>query len=100
MLLLLCRLVAACTTSPVPYPTAERWCELALHRYESVSDADLLVLYVPLLQTCTHLWWQRGRDNTLLNDRLHSMEMRGIRTKGGKTLTQALHAVEPRGETI
>lgn len=79
---------------------AERWCELALHRYEGVSDSDLLVLYIPLLQTCVHLWWQRGRDSSLLNERLKSMEMRGIQIKGSKTLTQALHAVDPRGETI
>lgn len=100
VLLLLCRLVAACTTSPVPHPSAERWCELALRRYESVSDADLLVLYVPLLQTCQQLWWNRGRDNTLLMDRLQSMELRGINTKNGKSLTQAIHALDPRTETI
>lgn len=33
VLLLLCRLVAACTTSPVPHPSAEKWAELALRRY-------------------------------------------------------------------
>lgn len=84
----------------MPHPSAERWCELALRRYDSVSDADLLVLYVPLLQTCVHLWWQRGRDSSLLMDRLNSMEMRGINTKNGKTLTQAIHALDPRAETI
>lgn len=100
MLLLLCRLVAACTTSPVPHPSAETWCELALRRYDSVSDADLLVLYVPLLQTSVHLWWQRGRDTSLLMERLNSMKMRGIPTENGKTLSQAIHALDPRAETI
>lgn len=100
VLLLLCRLVAACTTSPVPHPSAERWCELALRRYDSVSDADLLVLYVPLLQACVHLWWQRGRDSSQLTERLSSMELKGIPTTGGKTLTQAIHALDPRTETI
>lgn len=56
VLLLLCRLVAACTTSPIPHPLAEQWAELALRRYEHVCDTDLLVLYIPLLQTCLHLW--------------------------------------------
>lgn len=100
VLLLLCRLVAVCTTSPLPHPSAERWSELALRRFESVSDADLLVLYVPLLQTCVHLWWQRGRDNSLFLERLNGMHLKGINTKGGKTLTQAIHALDPRAETI
>lgn len=56
VLLILCRLVAACTTSPVPHQSADKWAELALRRYESVCDTDLLTLYVPLLHTCAHLW--------------------------------------------
>lgn len=100
VLLLLCRLVAACTTCPVPHPSAEKWAELALHRYESVSDAELLSLYIPLLQTCTHLWWQRGRDNQFLEDRLKSISSKGINVKGGKTLAQAIHALDPRTETV
>lgn len=56
VLLILCRLVAACTTSPVPYPTAEKWVDVALRRYEGVCDADLLSLYIPLLDTAAHLW--------------------------------------------
>lgn len=100
VLLLLCRLVAACTTSPVPHPSAEKWAELALRRYDSVSDADLLALYIPLLHTCVHLWWQRGRDNKFLDDRLKAIESKGITVKNGKTLTQAIHALDPRTETI
>lgn len=99
VLLLLCRLVAACTTSPIPHPLAEQWAELALRRYEHVCDADLLVLYIPLLQTCLHLWWQRGRDRSLLEERLKEMGQKGIKVKGGPTLTQALHALDPRAET-
>lgn len=99
MLLLLCRLVAACTTSPLPHPLAEKWSELALRRYEHVCDTELLVLYIPLLQTCVHLWFQRGRDNKLLNDRLEEMGRKGIKVKGGPTLSQAIHAFEPRAET-
>lgn len=56
VLLMLCRLVAACTTSPVPYPTAEKWVDLALRRYEGVCDTDFLSLYIPLLETAAHLW--------------------------------------------
>lgn len=56
VLLVLCRLVAACTNSPVPHSTAEKWVDLALRRYEGVCDADLLSLYIPLLETAAHLW--------------------------------------------
>lgn len=100
VLLLLCRLVAACTTCPVPNPAAERWAELALRRYDSVCDTELLLLYVPLLQTCVHLWWQRGRDNQFLEDRLKVIEAKGMKVKNGKTLTQAIHAIDPRTETM
>lgn len=57
VLLILCRLVAACTMSPVPHHSAERWATLALSRYDTLCDIDLLQLYIPLLHTCTHLWW-------------------------------------------
>ncbi|XP_058825696.1 sorting nexin-20 isoform X2 [Topomyia yanbarensis] len=99
VLLLLCRLVAACTTSPIPHPLAEQWAELALRRYEHVCDTDLLVLYIPLLQTCVHLWWQRGRDRSLLEERLDQMGKKGIKVKGGPTLAKAIHALDPRAET-
>lgn len=99
VLLLLCRLVAACTTCPLPHPLADKYAELALRRYESVCDADLLVLYIPLLQSCVHLWWQRGRDNKIIQERLDNMGKRGIKIKGGPTLTQAIHALDPRTET-
>lgn len=100
VLLILCRLVAACTTSPVPSASAEKWAELSLRRYEGVSDAELLSLYIPLLHTCVHLWWQRGRDNKALRDQLDSIEAKGISVKNAKTLTQAIHALDPRAETI
>lgn len=100
VLLTLCRLVAACTASPVPHPSAEKWAELALKRYDGVSDCFLLTLYTPLLQTCVHLWWQRGRDNQFLKDRLSSLEAKGIPVKTAKTLTQAIHALDPRTETV
>lgn len=56
VLLLLCRLVAACANAPLPHPLSEKWAELALRRYEHVCDTELLVLYIPLLHTCSYLW--------------------------------------------
>ncbi|XP_017480025.1 PREDICTED: sorting nexin-20 isoform X1 [Rhagoletis zephyria] len=100
VLLILCRLVAACTMSPVPHHSAERWATLALSRYDTLCDIDLLQLYIPLLHTCTHLWWQRGLDQKPLTDRLEEMSKKGINIKNCPTLIQAIHKLDPRTETI
>lgn len=100
VLLTLCRLVAACTISPIPHASAEKWADLALRRYEGVSDAELLTLYIPLLHTCSHLWWQRSRDNTSLRDQLANIAAKGISVKNAKTLVQVIHEIDPRTETI
>ncbi|XP_055857642.1 sorting nexin-20 isoform X3 [Episyrphus balteatus] len=100
VLLILCRLVAACTTSPVPHPSADRWAELALRRYETLCDTDLLPLYIPLLQTCSHLWWQRGRDQKLITDRLTDMSKKGININNSPPLMKAIHLLDPQTETI
>lgn len=100
VLLILCRLVAACTMSPVPHHSAERWATLALSRYDTLCDIDLLQLYIPLLHTCTHLWWQRGLNQKPITDRLEEMSKKGINTKSNITLIQAIHKLDPRTETI
>lgn len=96
---MLCRLVAACTTAPVPHPSAMTWCEEALRRFEGVSDSDSLTMYIPLMQTCVHLWWQQGQENSQLVEVLKNMKIRGIAIDV-QTLTQAIHALDPRTETI
>lgn len=100
VLLLLCRLVAACTTSPIPHPSSEKWAELALRRFDHVSDVDLLVLYIPLLNTCSYLFWQKGRDAKMIHDRLEEMGRKGIKIKDTLTLSQAIHAMDTRSETF
>ncbi|KAH8403250.1 hypothetical protein KR222_008980, partial [Zaprionus bogoriensis] len=100
VLLILCRLVAACTVSPVPHHSAERWALLALNRFNTLCDIDLLPLYIPLLHTCTHLWWQLGKDQKELTDRLTSMSQRGTNTANIISLTQTIHKLDPRTETI
>ncbi|SPP81849.1 sorting nexin-21 [Drosophila guanche] len=100
VLLILCRLVAACTSSPVPHHSAERWALLALSRFETVSDIDLLPLYIPLLHTCAHLWWQRGQDQKPITDRLTEMSKQGINTAHTASLMQAIHKIDPRTETF
>ncbi|XP_037927706.1 sorting nexin-20 [Teleopsis dalmanni] len=100
VLLILCRLVAACCASPVPHHSADRWATLALNRYDTLCDIDLLPLYIPLLHTCAHLWWQRGRDQKQITDRLSDMSKKGITTNNSPTLMQAIHNLDPRTETV
>ncbi|XP_034472845.1 sorting nexin-21 [Drosophila innubila] len=100
VVLILCRLVAACTVSPVPHHSAKSWADLALSRFEHLCDIDLLPLYIPLLHTCVHLWWQRGLDQTLITNRLTNMSKQGINTANTTSLIQAIHKLDPRTETI
>lgn len=99
VLLLLCRLVAACTSSPIPHLNSEQWASIALRRFEHVSDVELLVLYVPLLQTCLNLYTQIGKDCQIIDERLKAMEKRGIKVKGTLPLQQAVHVMDKRSET-
>ncbi|PNF29731.1 hypothetical protein B7P43_G11196 [Cryptotermes secundus] len=93
VMLALCRLVACCSTDPVT-TSAERFADLALRRYEAVSDADLLQFYVPLLQLCVRLWWSLGRDKRPLEARLEDLKRRGIKVDGCRTLFDALMALD------
>lgn len=43
VLLMLCRLVAACTSTLIAHPNSEQWASLALRRFEHVSDVEILV---------------------------------------------------------
>lgn len=52
-----------------------------------------------IFKITTHFRWQRGRDRSLLEERLDEMGKKGIKVKGGPTLAQAIHALEPRAET-
>lgn len=99
VLLLLCRLVAACTSSPIVLASAEQWATLALRRFEHVSDVETLVLYIPLLQTCVSLYNQMGKDSAVLEERLAEMGKRGIKIKGTLSLQQTIHTMDPRSET-
>lgn len=53
----LCRIVACAGASDGTLAgPVERWAQLALKRYEAVSDSDLLLIYIPLLHTCISIW--------------------------------------------
>ncbi|KAJ8968555.1 hypothetical protein NQ314_002219 [Rhamnusium bicolor] len=55
-------------------PHSLKWADLALHRYEAVSDSDLLELYVPLLHTCIRVWWKNNRNKDELEQRLSKLQ--------------------------
>jgi len=93
VMLTLCRLVACCSADPMT-TSAEHFADLALRRYEAVSDADLLQFYVPLLQLCVRLWWSLGRDKRPLEARLEDLKRRGIKVDGCPTLLDALMAMD------
>lgn len=42
--------------------------------------------------------WQKGRENQPIKDRLEEMGKKGIKVQNTLTLTQAIHALEPRTE--
>lgn len=94
MLLSLCRLVGCYAVTPgTVNGSAERWATLALHRYEGVSDADLLMLYGPLLETCLKLWERNGKDWQLIKERLADMKRRGV-CMPTKTLLEAVNDLD------
>ena len=93
VLLALCRLLG-CSCSLPGSPHADKWADLALHRFEGVSDSDLLALYVPLLHVCVKVWWQNGRDKSMIEQRLFDMKRQGINCSDNLTLLEAATQVE------
>ncbi|KAE8737854.1 hypothetical protein FOCC_FOCC016684 [Frankliniella occidentalis] len=93
VIIALCRLVACCVADTKESHLggrAEKFAELALRRFEAVSDADLLKYYIPLLQLCVHLWWTLGKDKQPLTNRLEDLKLRGIQVDGLPTLLEAM----------
>ncbi|RZF35937.1 hypothetical protein LSTR_LSTR008507 [Laodelphax striatellus] len=80
----LCLLVACCDA--YNHNCATSFAELALHRYEAVSDVDLLQFYVPLLNLCLQRYEDTARERAYVEERLASMKRRGINVAGHPTL--------------
>ncbi|KAJ8970908.1 hypothetical protein NQ317_009060 [Molorchus minor] len=95
VLLALCRLLA-CTMSIPEMPNSLKWADLLLHRYEGVSDSDLLELYMPLLQTCAKVWWQNGRNKDDLEQRISHLKKQGIKVKEDVSLMETVGEVEKK----
>lgn len=95
VLLSLCRLLA-CSMMIPGSPDAQKWADLTLHRFEGVSDSDLLELYVPLLKACLKVWWQAGRDRELLEKRLEDLKKKSFKTTEEVGLFEAVEGLEKR----
>ncbi|KAB0797707.1 hypothetical protein PPYR_08700 [Photinus pyralis] len=95
VLLALCRLLGCLILVPGS-PQAQKWADIALHRYEGVCDSDLLELYLPLLHVCAKIWWQTGRNGTFLESRLQSLKQQGIKFNEGTSLLDAVDSLEKR----
>ncbi|XP_060517274.1 sorting nexin-21 isoform X2 [Cylas formicarius] len=95
VLLALCRLVGCSVLIP-GMVNAKRWAELALYRYEGVSDSELLELYLPLLNACTKIWWMEGDMKTDLETRLNNLQRRGIKINSDVNLLEAINEVEKK----
>lgn len=88
----LCRLTACCNADPNSLGEAEKYAELALRRFDGISDVDLLQYYVPLLQLCVRLWCTIGRDKEALEGRLSTLKLHGHRVDGCPPLLEAMLA--------
>lgn len=95
VLLALCRLLGCCVAIPGS-PNADKWADLALHRFEGVSDSDLLELYLPLLHVCIKVWWQKGRDKESLERRFLELRRQGLKSNESLSLLEAVDTIEKR----
>ncbi|XP_034826854.1 sorting nexin-20 [Maniola hyperantus] len=95
VLSVLCRIVAcAGASSGALAGPVEKWAQLALRRYEAVSDSDLLIIYVPLLHTCISIWETLGRDKSRLVEELNSLRKRGMKVDSVPSLMEAIDELD------
>ncbi|XP_066246398.1 sorting nexin-21 [Euwallacea similis] len=95
VLLTLCWIVACCEEYP-KLAHAVRWSDLALYRFDGVSDTDLLQLYLPLLHACEKIYEENEKSTESILLQLDNMRRQGINDKGGKSLFEALNELEER----
>ncbi|XP_018333723.1 sorting nexin-21 [Agrilus planipennis] len=95
VILALCR-VLGCSVAIPGSPNAKKWADLALHRYEGVSDSDLLELYLPLLHVCIKVWWQMGLNKDRFETRLLDLRRQGLKANESLNLLDAIKEVEEK----
>ena len=86
----LCRLAACCTADTNLLEDAIKYSEIAIRRFDGISDVDLLYYYIPLLQMCSYLWEITGKDKGILESRLSSLKLRGHRVDGCPSLLESI----------
>ncbi|XP_063359045.1 sorting nexin-20 [Cydia amplana] len=90
----LCRVVACAATSGGALAgPVERWAQLALRRYEAVSDDDLLLIYIPLLHTCISIWETLGKDKSHLVQELNDLRKKGMKVDSVPSLMEAVDSL-------
>ncbi|XP_049870348.1 sorting nexin-20 [Pectinophora gossypiella] len=95
VLSVLCRIVACAPASGGALAgPVEKWAQLALRRYEAVSDSDLLLMYAPLLHTCISIWETLGRDKSKLVEELNALRKRGMKVDSVPSLMEAIENLE------
>lgn len=95
VLSVLCRIVACAGSSGGALAgPVEKWAQLALRRYEAVSDSDLLLIYIPLLHTCISIWETLGRDKSKLVDELNSLRKKGMKVDSVPSLMEAVDSLD------
>lgn len=72
---------------------SQKWADLALYRFEGISDTDLLELYVPLLQTCLKIWEQNGRNKENIEQKLAKLQKEGVKINQNSTFMELVEKV-------
>lgn len=85
----LCLLVA--TQEAAGSKDTVKFAQIAVRRYEAVSDTELLRYYVPLLQLCLRVF-DPSSDRDALEKRLECMKRRGIKVDGCPSLLEIVKA--------
>lgn len=96
VILTLCRLVACSAEIPASLYSL-KWADLALYRFDGVSDSDILELYVPLLHTCIKIYYSNDKNKDELETQLQNFQRQGVKNiEGRKNLFTAVNEVEEK----
>lgn len=95
MILTLCRLLA-CSEFLNDVKNSQKWTDLALYRFEGVSDSDLLELYVPLLQTSLKIMEKSGRSKQAIEEKLTKLQREGVKVTECGSLIDAVNRISER----
>ncbi|CAG9771669.1 unnamed protein product [Ceutorhynchus assimilis] len=95
VLLTLCRIVACCSECPNAEQSL-KWADLALYRFDGVSDSDLLELYLPLLYACIKIYEANKKDTERLSTQLDNFRRQGMKDIAGRSLLVAVNELEAK----